>query len=103
ATAGWVTKDGAVVFALRSPQDAPVAEGPLGVTPFRDGKLTLVGAWPDADPTDLGRTVQIDSAGGDGDECGGSEEYRLTVMPDAASGTRVGVRWFGGWERPYCG
>jgi hypothetical protein len=103
ATAGWVTKDGAVVFALRSPEDAPVAEGALGATPVAAGKLTLVGAWPDADPTALGRTVKIDSAGGDGDECGGADEYRLTLVPDAASGERVGVRWLGGWSRPYCG
>jgi hypothetical protein len=103
ATAAWVTKDGAVAFALRSPQDAPVAEGAAGGTPLADGRLTLVGRWPDSAPTDLGRTVKIDAAGGDGDECGGAEEYRLTLMPDAASGARVGIRWFGGWERPYCG
>jgi hypothetical protein len=103
ATAGWVTKDGAVVFALRSPEDAPAAEGALGAAPFADGRLTLVGTWPAVTPTDLGRTVRLDSAGGDGDECGGSEEYRLTLVPDAASGARVGVRWFGGWSRPFCG
>lgn len=37
------------------------------------------------------------------DECGGSEDYRMTVVPDAASGARVGISWFGGWSRPFCG
>jgi hypothetical protein len=103
ATAAWVTKDGAVVFALRSPEDTPSAEGALPAAPVADGKLTLVGTWSGVGPTDLGRTVKIDASGGDGDECGGSEEYRLTLAPDAGSGARVGVRWFGGWSRPYCG
>jgi hypothetical protein len=103
ATAAWVTTGGAVVFALRSPEDDPAAEGALGATPVADGHLTLVGTWTGRSPTDLGRTLAIDSAGGDGDECGGSEEYRLTVVPDAGSGARVGVRWLGGWSRPFCG
>lgn len=103
ATAAWVTKDGAVVFALRSPEDAPAAEGALPAAPVADGKLALVGTWTGISPTDLGRSLKIDASGGDGDECGGSEEYRLTLVPDAGSGVRVGVRWFGGWSRPYCG
>jgi hypothetical protein len=103
ATAAWVTRDGAVVFALRSPADVPVAEGALPAAPVASKKLTLVGTWPEVGPTDLGRTVEIDASGGDGDECGGSQQYRLTLVPDAASGARVGVRWFGGWSRPYCG
>jgi hypothetical protein len=103
ATAAWVTKDGAVVFALRSPEDDPVAVGTLPMAPTAAQHLTLVGAWPGANPTELGRTVKLDASGGDGDECGGSEDYRLTLVPDAASGARVGVSWFGGWSRPYCG
>jgi hypothetical protein len=103
ATAGWVTKAGEVVLALRSPEDDPVAVGALPVAPSPDHNLVLVGAWPGASPTALGRTVKIDASGGDGDECGGSEDYRLTLVPDAASGARVGVSWFGGWSRPYCG
>lgn len=103
ATAAWVTKDGAVVFALRSPEDAPAAEGALPAAPVADGQLALVGTWTTTSPTDLGRTVKIGSSGGDGDECGGSEEYRLTLVPDAGSGARVGVRWLGGWTRPFCG
>jgi hypothetical protein len=103
ATAGWVTTGTDVVFALRSPEDAPQAEGGRLGTPVADGHLTLVGTWPGISPTGLGRTVKIDATGGDGDECGGGEDYRLTVVPDATSGARLGVRWFGGWSRPYCG
>lgn len=101
-TAGWVTRDGAVVFAQRSPQDAPKAVGALPAAPVADGKLTLVGAWPGADPTALGRTVTLDSQDGDGDECGGAADYRLTLAPDGGA-ERVGVSWWGGWSRPFCG
>jgi hypothetical protein len=103
ATAAWVTKDGAVVFALREPEDDPVAVGTLPAAPVASQHLTLVGTWPSANPTDLGRTVKLAASGGDGDECGGSEDYALTLLPDAGSGARVGVSWFGGWSRPYCG
>jgi hypothetical protein len=104
-TGGWVTKDGNVVFAQRSPQEAPKAIGTLPAPPVASGKLVVVGAWPDVSPTDLGRTVKLDvtPGSGDGDECGGAEEYRMTLVPDAASGTRVGVAWWGSWERPFCG
>jgi hypothetical protein len=104
-TGGWVTKDGSVVFAQRSPQQAPTAIGALPAAPTASGKLVLVGRWTSATPTDLGRTVKIDVTpdSGDGDECGGAEEYRLTLVPDASTGDRVGVAWWGSWERPFCG
>ncbi|HET6508578.1 MAG TPA: hypothetical protein VFG42_17430 [Baekduia sp.] len=103
-TGGWVTRNGSVVFAQRSPQEPPKAVGTLPAAPVAAGKLVLVGAWPDASPTALGQTVKLDTTGdGDGDECGGSEEYRLTLVPDASGGARVGVTWWGAWERPFCG
>lgn len=105
-TGGWVTKDGTVVFAQRSPQEAPKAIGVLPVAPVVSGKLVVVGAWPGVSPTELGRTVKLDVTpdSGDGDECGGAEEYRMTLVPDATGGgTRVGVAWWGSWERPFCG
>jgi hypothetical protein len=103
-TAGWVTTDGAVVFAQRSPQEAPQAIGTLPAAPTADHHLVLVGRWPDAGAAALAATVKLDAADGDGDECGGSAGYRLTLAPDAAApGTRVGVQWWGGWERPDCG
>jgi hypothetical protein len=103
-TGGWVTRDGSVVFAQRSPQEPPAAVGTLPAPPVTTGKLVLVGAWPGVSATALGRTVKLDTTGdGDGDECGGSEQYRLTLVPDATSGARVGVTWWGSWERPFCG
>ncbi|WCB93704.1 hypothetical protein DSM104299_02420 [Baekduia alba] len=104
ATAAWVTKDGAVVFALQDPEDAPTAIGTLPTPPVARSHLTVVGAWTAQTPTDLGRTVQIDSTDEDGDECGGAADYRLTLAPDpTAPTTRVGVTWPGGWSRPFCG
>ena len=104
-TGGWVDKDGTVVFAQRSPQEAPKAIGTLPAPPVASGKLVVVGRWTSATPTDLGRTVKLDVTpdSGDGDECGGAEEYRMTLVPDAATGARVGVAWWGSWERPFCG
>ncbi|HWH94153.1 MAG TPA: hypothetical protein VNT03_09860 [Baekduia sp.] len=102
-TAGWVTRAGAVVFAVRSPEDEPKAIGALPAAPVADHRLVLVGAWPGADPATLAATVKIDAKDGDGDECGGSADYRLTVVPDAAAGDRVGVSWWAGWSRPFCG
>jgi hypothetical protein len=103
ATAAWVTKGGAVVFALEQPQDAPAAIGTLpGGPPVARSHLVVLGTWTTLSPTDLGRTVKIDSANEDGDECGGAADYRLTIAPDAPS-TRIGVTWFGGWSRPFCG
>jgi len=99
-SAGWVTQDGSVVLAVHAPEDAPAAFGTLPAPPQADHKLVLVGRWPSTTAAALAATVQLGAVDGDGDECGGSESYRLTVAPDA---TRVGVSWLGGWERPFCG
>jgi hypothetical protein len=99
-SAGWVTTDSSVVLAVHSPEDAPAAFGPLPTVPTADHKLVLVGRWPATSATALAATVALGAFDGDGDECGGSESYRLTVAPDA---TRIGVSWLGGWERPFCG
>jgi hypothetical protein len=100
-SAGWVTRDGSVVLAVHSPQDTPQAFGTLPTPPHADHKLVLVGAWPTTAAASLATTVQLGAFDGDGDECGGSETYRLTVAPEDA--TRIGVTWTGGWERPFCG
>jgi hypothetical protein len=100
--AAWVTKAGAVMFALEQPQEAPEAIGAVTPTPLPGGKLVLVGTWSSPSPTDLGRTIKLDSGDGDGDECGGAADYRITLAP-ADPATRVGVSWFGAWERPFCG
>jgi hypothetical protein len=100
--AGWVTTDGAVVLALRSPQSAPEAVGTLPAPPQADGGLVVLGPFAAADPAALAASATLEELEGDGDECGGVNPYRLTVRPDSA-GERVGVTWWGGWERPFCG
>ena len=103
AAAAWVTTGGAVVFAVRDPQDEPTAIGALPNPPRASSHMVLLGAWPGGNPTDLGRTARLEISGEDGDECGGAQTYAFTIVPDAATGARVGVTWDGGWTRPYCG
>jgi hypothetical protein len=104
STAAWVTKAGAVVFALEQPQAGPEAIGTLPSAPAARSHLAVAGTFTDLSPTDLGRTVRLDSANEDGDECGGAADYRVTFAPDpAAPTTRVGITWNGGWTRPFCG
>jgi hypothetical protein len=104
STAAWVTKAGAVVFALEQPQAGPEAIGTLPSAPAARSHLAVAGTFTALSPTDLGRTVRLDSANGDGDECGGAADYRVTFAPDpAAAATRVGITWNGGWTRPFCG
>jgi hypothetical protein len=104
STAAWVTKAGAVVFALEQPQADPEAIGTLPSAPAARSHLAVAGTFAALSPTDLGRTVKLDSTGEDGDECGGAADYRVTFAPDpAAPSTRVGITWNGGWTRPFCG
>jgi hypothetical protein len=101
-SAAWVTQDGAVVLALRSPEDVPTAVGtpPGGLTP--DHGLLLLGRWTGVPAAQLATSLSLTEGDGDGDECGGSNPYTLTVQPDAAS-PATGVTWWGGWSRPFCG
>jgi hypothetical protein len=101
-TAAWVTKAGAVMFGLEQPQEVPTAIGAATPTPLLGGHLVLVGTWATPSPTDLGRTIRLDLTEQDGDECGGAGDYRITLAP-ADPATRIGVSWFGAWERPFCG
>ena len=92
------------MLAVHSPEDAPAPFGTLPAVPTADHKLVLVGRWPAASAATLAATAQLGAFDGDGDECGGSESYRLTVVPDATTSTpRLGISWLGGWERPFCG
>lgn len=106
AGVGWVTRSGDVVLALQQPVDAPVAVGALPAPPVARDDLTLVGTWtPPAGVTSakaLADTARIDIGDGEGDECGGTDPYTMTVVPDAAA-PAVGVTWPGAWERGDCG
>jgi len=101
-SAGWVTRDGAIVLAVHAPEDAPQALGETSFAPRADHRLVLAGRWPSADPARLAAAVHLDAFGGEGDECGGSETYRLAVTFGGAT-SPIGVTWLGGWERPFCG
>jgi hypothetical protein len=104
STAAWVTKAGAVVFALEQPQADPEAIGTLPSPPAARSHLAVAGTFTALSPTDLGRTVDLDAVNEDGDECGGAADYRVTFAPDpAAPSTRIGITWNGGWTRPFCG
>lgn len=104
-SAAWVTRTGEVVLALHDPQADPVAVGtppalPAAAAPT--GHLLLLGRWPAVAPAALAATLKLTETGGDGDECGGVDDYTLTVRPDPAAAP-VAVTWTGGWERPHCG
>lgn len=96
---GWTTKEGDVGMAVREPQTHPEPLGTLPAPPQPSGARLLVGSFPDADPVALGRSLRLEVINGEGDECGGTDGYRLTVQPAAE---RVGVRWFGAWNRVDC-
>jgi hypothetical protein len=100
--AAWVTTDGVVVLALRWPQSDPEAVGALPAAPQADRGLVVVGPFAAADHAALAASATLEELEGDGDECGGVNPYKLTVQPDPGA-DRVGVTWWGGWERPFCG
>jgi hypothetical protein len=93
---GWVTRDGDVALALRSPSGdfdpQPVGPLPAALTPRRN--LLLVGSWPDADPAALAGTAKLAVSGEERDDCGGIDRYTLTVRPDPTA-PRVGAVWRG--------
>lgn len=97
----WVTKGGAVVGAFVEPADDPSPVGPLPSPPVVQQNLTLVGSFGDADPVALGKSLKLAEMSGDGDECGGVNEYVLTVRPDAAPAS-VGIQQSGYWQSTNC-
>ena len=100
--AAWVTRTSEVVFALHAPEDDPT---PIGTPPAPlapAGHLLLLGRWPTVAPRDLVASLKLTEGDGDGDECGGSNDYILTVRAGATA-EPAGATWLGGWERPHCG
>ncbi len=102
AGVAWVTRASDVVLALHEPSDTPTAIGTLpgSLQPAR--LLLLVGSWPALDAARLAASAVLEELPGDGDECGGANDYRLTVTPDPAAAA-VGAVWNGYWTRPNCG
>jgi hypothetical protein len=100
--AAWVTTDGHVVLALHAPESPPEAVGtpPVPLRAFK--QLLLIGQWPDVPVATLVGTLSLTVGDGEGDECGGSNPYTLTVRPDAAAAP-VGATWWGAWQRTDCG
>ncbi|HEY5143058.1 MAG TPA: hypothetical protein VII98_06120 [Solirubrobacteraceae bacterium] len=102
AGVAWVTRASDVVLALHEPSDAPTAIGTLpgALQPAR--LLLLVGSWPAVPAAQLAASAALKELPGDGDECGGANDYQLTVTPDP-SAAAVGALWNGYWTRPDCG
>ena len=102
AGVAWVTRTSDVVLALHEPSDTPTAIGTLPA-PLQPAKLLLlVGGWPAVPAAALAASAKLEELPGDGDECGGANDYRLTVTPDPAA-PAVGAVWNGYWTRPHCG
>jgi hypothetical protein len=99
--AAWVTRTGDVVLFVRLPNSDPVAVGGLPGPLVPDKSFLLVGTFTSIAPKTLAATAKLAEGQGDGDECGGTNPYTLTVQPDA-SAPPVGATWSGDWVRVDC-
>ncbi len=95
--AAWVTRTGDVVLFVRLPNSDPVAVGGLPGPLVPDKRALLVGTFTGIAPKALAATAKLAEGQGDGDECGGTNPYTLTVQPDpsAPAGRRDLVRRLG--------
>jgi len=99
--AAWVTRTGDVVLFVRLPNSDPVAVGGLPGPLVPDKSFLLVGTFTSIAPKALAATAKLAEGEGDGDECGGTNPYTLTVQPDP-SAPPVGATWSGDWVRVDC-
>jgi hypothetical protein len=99
--AAWVTRTGDVVLFVRLPNSDPVAVGGLPGPLVPDKSFLLVGTFTSIAPKTLAGTAKLAEGQGDGDECGGTNPYTLTVQPDP-SAPPVGATWSGDWVRVDC-
>jgi len=99
--AAWVTRTGDVVLFVRLPNSDPVAVGGLPGPLVPDKSFLLVGTFTSIVPKALAATAKLAEGQGDGDECGGTNPYTLTVQPDP-SAAPVGATWSGDWVRVDC-
>jgi hypothetical protein len=100
-SAAWVTRTGDVVLFVRLPNSDPVAVGGLPGPLAPDKSFLLVGTFTSIAPKTLAATAKLAEGQGDGDECGGTNPYTLTVQPDP-SAAPVGATWSGDWVRVDC-
>ncbi|MDO9408413.1 hypothetical protein [Patulibacter sp.] len=101
----WVTGRGVVAAAVRTYDDEATTmygEGHPGTVPFHVGRRFVLGDAGPAQAASVASRLEL-SVGGDGDECGGTDDYRVTVP---AFGDRQQL-WFvyasESYERPDCG
>jgi hypothetical protein len=100
-SAAWVTRTGDVVLFVRLPNSDPVAVGGLPGPLVPDKSALLLGTFAGIPAKALAATAKLAEGQGDGDECGGTNPYTLTVQPDA-SAPPVGATWSGDWVRVDC-
>ncbi|MEH3053004.1 MAG: hypothetical protein PGN13_03215 [Patulibacter minatonensis] len=111
--AAWITAGGAVVAGSEEPAGtdpdpigtgtpafapAPIMGVPQGVSsPLKAaGHRALLGRWTGISVAELGKSLRIAAGEGDGDECGGGGDWRITVTP-IADQPEVGASWYSGW------
>jgi hypothetical protein len=99
--AAWVTRSGDVVLFVRLPNSDPAPVGTLPGPLVPDKRSLLVGTFAGIAPKALAATATLAEGQGEGDECGGSNPYTLTVQPDP-SAPPVGATWTGDWVRVDC-
>lgn len=118
--AAWITTKGTVVMAVKSPNDdepSPIGAGSLGalaptapsptapkpqglaVDPVKpQANRVVVGRWGGLDVPTLAGTLSVtEGSGGDGDECGGVDQYVATVKPVDGQAA-VGLSWLSSWS-----
>ena len=99
--AAWITRSGDVVLFVRLPNSdpAPVGTPPGPLVP--DKRSLLVGTFTGIRASALAATAKLVEGQGEGDECGGSNPYTLTVQPNPSAAV-VGATWTGDWVRVDC-
>lgn len=114
--AAWVTTKSTVTFAVTNPDDleptligagtpgatatpatSPTTGLPQGLVadpPKPKGTRVLVGRWESIDAAVLAKSLKVtQGSGGDGDDCGGVNEWKATVAP-VAGADPVGIDWY---------
>lgn len=94
--AGWMTDGGTVVMAARSADDTPERIGGGTLAGPVDDDYVRIEQVARTAASDLAPTLKLASGSGEGDECGGSAPYELTVS-SGPNLTPRGARWYAGY------